>query len=230
MTVTEVYKELAAVVSQLAVALRADDKTELNNALALHQDAGKALEDLSRTHHLAFGDLNGFKNINDAYGHATGDSVIEEAGKILKALCAKWRIGGYRKSGDEFALLIPDERLNEIVKELEKQFSECRLPVEQETITFSASFGICRMADADLETILKRAEEACQFAKFSGAKTVVHQWSEALNLKTSERRIRCSGCGTSTKCTVAETYANTPLVCPVCQLANIDNVDSNTAA
>ncbi|MET3515955.1 diguanylate cyclase (GGDEF)-like protein [Pseudacidovorax sp. 1753] len=71
---------------------------ELERALARARRAGVAAV-------VAFIDLNGFKDINDAHGHAVGDAVLRECAHRLQSAC---RQGDYiaRLAGDEFVLFL----------------------------------------------------------------------------------------------------------------------------
>jgi len=55
---------------------------------------------------IIIGDMNGLKELNDNYGHKSGDSVLVEVAKIFKASCRNEDIVS-RIGGDEFALLCP---------------------------------------------------------------------------------------------------------------------------
>lgn len=73
--------------------------------------ANKLIEDLNeqrhQSHSVMFLDLNGFKDVNDFYGHAAGDEVLTSvAGRLLNAIpnnatLARW-------GGDEFVIILPD--------------------------------------------------------------------------------------------------------------------------
>lgn len=52
-------------------------------------------------------DLNGFKAVNDTYGHAAGDTTLKEVARRLRGLEASGWISG-RLGGDEFAIICPD--------------------------------------------------------------------------------------------------------------------------
>ena len=52
-------------------------------------------------------DLNGFKDVNDTFGHAAGDTTLREVARRLKGLDSKsWTCG--RLGGDEFAIICPE--------------------------------------------------------------------------------------------------------------------------
>ena len=88
-------------------------------------------------HALLFMDLDGFKGINDTYGHDAGDAVLQEVAKRLNTACGK-EGSLARLGGDEFVVLLPDssresaaEMAGSIVKQIEKpiQYSGSLLQV-----------------------------------------------------------------------------------------------------
>ncbi|OOF23584.1 GGDEF domain-containing protein [Salinivibrio proteolyticus] len=60
---------------------------------------------------LAMIDLDHFKKLNDTYGHVIGDTVLKQVAKRLSDYCRDG-IQAFRYGGEEFALLIPQKRLN----------------------------------------------------------------------------------------------------------------------
>jgi diguanylate cyclase (GGDEF)-like protein/PAS domain S-box-containing protein len=117
-------------------------------------------------------DLDGFKRINDAFGHDTGDSVLAEVAIRLKAILREddtvVRVGGdefvivfNETSGDEECLPI----LERILEALAGPISLPRGPV-----TVSASIGIAFFPDdAELpDTLVRYADQAMYAAKLSG--------------------------------------------------------------
>lgn len=92
------------------VAARSDALTSLPNRRALQERAAKALERAKRSGKaiaLLFVDIDGFKEINDRYGHATGDHVLKHvAQRLMHTVRAVDTIG--RIGGDEFAVLLEE--------------------------------------------------------------------------------------------------------------------------
>lgn len=93
--------------------------------------------------HMGILDLDGFKPVNDIYGHVTGDRLLIQVAERLRAAlpddCFIARLGG-----DEFALIVPDTPLRSEVLDLGEQLcSAMRDPftVDRLSITISASAG-----------------------------------------------------------------------------------------
>jgi len=62
---------------------------------------------------LAYFDIDGFKDINDTFGHEEGDRVLKEVAKLFKSTLRKVDII-CRIGGDEFLLIFPDSSLNDV--------------------------------------------------------------------------------------------------------------------
>ncbi len=100
-----VEEELAAI--QLATT---DDLTLLSNRRGFESLAQHALNICKRTEipaSLLFFDLNGFKKINDQYGHAEGDWALQSFADVLRNQLRESDVIG-RLGGDEFAVLLTD--------------------------------------------------------------------------------------------------------------------------
>lgn len=82
--------------------------TGLYNRGAIEAKVNRLLEDIHAGVMLII-DLDYFKQINDRYGHITGDQVLQEIGKTLRALVPDKDIVA-RIGGDEFAIYMPIER------------------------------------------------------------------------------------------------------------------------
>ncbi|KAK0637760.1 putative diguanylate cyclase YegE [Lasiodiplodia hormozganensis] len=87
-----------------------DDLTRLHNRrgfLALARQQLKSAERTRKPLLLLFADLDGLKHVNDAYGHAAGDGLIAEAGRVLREAFRASDVVA-RLGGDEFAVLMPE--------------------------------------------------------------------------------------------------------------------------
>jgi diguanylate cyclase (GGDEF)-like protein len=122
-------------------------------------------------------DLDHFKQINDTYGHLTGDQVITEAGELLRANARAGDIVA-RTGGEEFAILAPGSGLagaQHLALRIVEAFRRrefggaLRIPV-------TASVGVVAETITDEavhEDLLARADEALYAAKRSGRNRVV---------------------------------------------------------
>lgn len=122
-------------------------------------------------------DLDNFKPINDTFGHAVGDMVLQEISKVLKRTV---RATDYvsRVGGDEFIILLPNTRMAEGV-----HFSErIRLAISQtvvavaagQTIKATASFGVMTVEKkiASIDLLLEETHAALAKSKRAGKNQV----------------------------------------------------------
>jgi diguanylate cyclase (GGDEF)-like protein/PAS domain S-box-containing protein len=113
-------------------------------------------------------DLDGFKPINDQYGHEAGDQVlvaiVDRLNAILRASDTVARLGG-----DEFVLLLEDMESKRV---LERVLEAIRAPLQlaSDQVSVSASIGVTLFPedDADSETLLRHADQAMYRAKQRG--------------------------------------------------------------
>jgi diguanylate cyclase (GGDEF)-like protein/PAS domain S-box-containing protein len=117
-------------------------------------------------------DLDGFKSINDQFGHDTGDQILIEIAKRIQGAIR----GGdtvARLGGDEFVvLLLGLERGNECVTTLERLLEAIAQPIyiKEKLFTLSASIGVSiyPLDFEDVDTLLRHADQAMYVAKQSG--------------------------------------------------------------
>jgi len=93
---------------------------------------------------LAFLDIDGFKAINDTFGHDEGDKVLKEVAGLFKSILREIDII-CRMGGDEFLLIFPDSSLKEvslIINRLQKNLSQLNKTIKKDySIKFSMGFS-----------------------------------------------------------------------------------------
>lgn len=149
-----------------------DSLSELPNRRALHHHAktkAKSDEELA----IALIDLDGFKIVNDLYGHQVGDEVIKEIADMMRDICGE-DAAAYRLGGDEFAMSMSGPLagtiLEGICRNLLEQLSRT-IPIEDRRIGIGASIGLARSSPTDRPNsseLLRRADVAMYVSKRSG--------------------------------------------------------------
>ncbi|MGI6083877.1 MAG: GGDEF domain-containing protein [Acetivibrionales bacterium] len=117
-------------------------------------------------------DIDHFKNINDTYGHSTGDEVLITLNNIVRRVLRKSDVLS-RIGGEEFTILLPDENIKEAVLTAER----ARKTVEKHEFgdigKVTISFGVTSYQEGDMiDDILKRADTALYIAKNAGRNRV----------------------------------------------------------
>jgi diguanylate cyclase (GGDEF)-like protein/PAS domain S-box-containing protein len=131
-------------------------------------------------------DLDGFKLINDALGHDSGDQVLIEVARRI-GLTVRGGDTVARLGGDEFVvLLLGLKEGNECVATLERLLAAISEPisVRKNIATVSASIGVSiyPLDDEDPDTLLRHADHAMYVAKQSG-KNRFYIYDPALDLQ-----------------------------------------------
>ena len=152
-----------------------DNLTGLPNRLLIADRLHQALTLAERSGHLlavCYFDLDGFKRVNDSFGHAAGDTLlIEIAHRLQRCIRADDTVG--RLGGDEFVLLLTNlQNPKELSEALRRIIEAINQPVAIDAVheaTISASIGIALFPhDADPDTLLRHADQAMYVAKQSG--------------------------------------------------------------
>lgn len=127
-------------------------------------------------------DLDGFKPVNDRYGHAVGDQLLQEVARRMDR-CVRSGDTASRIGGDEFALLITGLRSEEesemAVARLLASLSEPYL-IEDHAISITASVGYTLFPydDGDADALLRHADQAMYEAKQGGRNRYIRFDSE----------------------------------------------------
>jgi diguanylate cyclase (GGDEF)-like protein len=152
-----------------------DSLTGLANRRAFFAAAHSAVEIALRHERplaLMMIDIDHFKSINDAHGHAAGDCVLLHTAATLRALVRSTDTLA-RYGGEEFVLLAPETGLDSalaLARRMGDALRDHPVWVEAGPITVTASFGVTALGgpDDDIDRLIKRADEALYECKAAG--------------------------------------------------------------
>jgi diguanylate cyclase (GGDEF)-like protein len=152
-----------------------DALTGLPNRVLLARKLQEAMALASANQKLlgvAYLDLDGFKPVNDRFGHGAGDRLLMAvAGRLSRALRPQDCVA--RLGGDEFVILLPDlespaeceGRLHRVMDSVASPY-----PLDSERVVVTASIGytLYPSDDADADALLRHADQAMYAAKQAG--------------------------------------------------------------
>lgn len=154
---------------RLFVEARTDALTGLGNRLALDEAMPRSDEAVSA---LSI-DVDGFKRINDALGHAVGDLLLVEVTERIRAVVGN--VGAYRPGGDEFVVLLRDAggQADAVAEAIVDAFDTPVVASDRELVV-GVSVGVSgwtpgdSVPSPDLEKLLADAELALRASKARG--------------------------------------------------------------
>jgi diguanylate cyclase (GGDEF)-like protein len=163
-----------------------DSLTGLGNRVALDQFIKQARNTYSNLAFLYL-DLDGFKKINDSYGHHTGDLILQEVACRLKEVTRK-KDTIFRLGGDEFLVAVetPNESVehvlgsvaNKLITNLNKPYN-----IADAQLQVGCSVGGAIWPDHDIDpfTVISYADEALYASKRSGKNKFTFHSKEQIN-------------------------------------------------
>lgn len=157
-----------------------DELTGLYNRRAFFTFAGQALSQAMRSMQptsLVMFDVDHFKQINDTYGHAVGDQVLQVIADTIRPLIRQADILA-RVGGEEFVIFMPGgdwAAAKQLAERLRYAIGQVKVSLLNAEIHFTASFGIICSEDGSmsLEKLLSSADHAMYVAKSGGRNCVV---------------------------------------------------------
>jgi diguanylate cyclase (GGDEF)-like protein len=153
-----------------------DDLTKLSNSRYLHAALRRETKRASRHGRplsLLFLDLDGFKQVNDTYGHLAGSKALVEAAAVIRG-CARETDVVARFGGDEFSLILPDtgrEGAIAVARRICDRLSAARfLTSDGLSVHLTASVGVATLPEvtSSAEELLRAADTAMYKVKASG--------------------------------------------------------------
>jgi len=140
----------------------------------------------ARVFSLAYFDLDNFKDVNDRYGHAQGDKVLQQIVKVAQSRLRKTDVIA-RIGGDEFAILLPEtdtatmqSPITDLLHEMKQSMHDCGWPV-----TISCGVVTFRTSPGSPEDALKAADKLMYEVKAAGKDAIFERGSSELHHSSS---------------------------------------------
>ncbi|MFP5408967.1 MAG: diguanylate cyclase domain-containing protein [Gammaproteobacteria bacterium] len=156
-----------------------DPLTGLNNRRAFYDKTSALWSQAVRHGHataVMLLDIDRFKQINDAHGHAHGDDVLKAVTQVLKASIREEDVPA-RWGGEEFIVFLPETGREEgmaLAERLRTLIAALRIPAETGEIALTASFGVAEVETHHytLDALIAAADECLYQAKQQGRNQV----------------------------------------------------------
>jgi diguanylate cyclase (GGDEF)-like protein/PAS domain S-box-containing protein len=159
-----------------------DELTGLLNRSEFEQRLDRLLADVSasgQAHSLLYIDLDQFKLVNDACGHAAGDQLLKQIAAVLQS-CVRQRDTIARLGGDEFGIVLEHcgtEQARRIADQICSQMEEFRFVHDERRFRLGTSIGLVPLDERwhGHDAPLQAADSAAYAAKEAG-RNRVHVW------------------------------------------------------
>jgi len=152
-----------------------DALTGLPNRTALKKAVEQLASEPDKPFSVALLDLDGFKKVNDTYGHAMGDAVLVETTKRLQKLLGPADLMA-RLGGDEFVILFDGKTAEQTQQALKNVLLAVARPYDTapHNAYLGVSIGVAQhpLHGSDYSLLLKNADTAMYFSKKSGKNRV----------------------------------------------------------
>jgi diguanylate cyclase (GGDEF)-like protein len=174
--IVDLQNELIAARETLRIQAMQDPLTQILNHGAI---VDRLLREIDRAHRehqslsLILADLDGFKNVNDSYGHVVGDQVLVEVARRMRNCLRSYDAIG-RYGGEEFLMVLPNSEASQAVRLAER----IRVAVSQEPfrfrnldLTVTVSQGVTTWMEPHpipIERLIQSADGALYLVKNSG--------------------------------------------------------------
>ena len=154
-----------------------DDLTGLANMRLFREVCFTSIARAKRKGHecsVLFIDIDGFKSVNDTFGHKAGDEILQKLSQEIKD-CVRDSDILARFGGDEFVIFLDETSDDKAAGVSEKIIGKLAKPVRIRTdaVQIGVSIGISTYPrdGADIDTLIRRADEAMYLSKKEGKNT-----------------------------------------------------------
>jgi two-component system, cell cycle response regulator len=158
-----------------------DGLTELFNHRHIHELLHEEFERTKRSGEpmaVAMMDLDRFKQVNDTYGHPTGDVILYETAQILRDTVREIDMVG-RYGGEEFIAILPgadEDDAARFAERVRQAVANHLFRDEANEVRMTLSGGVASFPDAEIDhpdLLIKRADEALYAAKEGGRNQIL---------------------------------------------------------
>lgn len=176
----QMLKEKEDLIEKLETATLSDSLTGLLNRRGFYQRLEYERARFRRNHRpfsILILDIDHFKKINDSFGHNTGDYVLKELSRKLKANTREMDTV-CRWGGEEFLVLLVESEISGArlyAEKLRSSIESMSLEFDGHKISITSSFGVCEIEtpDSNIEKYIKLADDRLYQAKSQGRNRVV---------------------------------------------------------
>ncbi len=173
-------EEMRAELQETRSQLMLDPLTGARNRFGMDITMGQEISRAKRARSafsIALLDLDFFKDINDTYGHAAGDLMLQHFTQLSRSVLRESDIL-FRYGGEEFLLLLPETEMSGamfMLQRLQQMLAKSPLRHEQGKISATFSAGVTQMLPDDSgPSMLQRADRSLYLAKTQGRNRVLN--------------------------------------------------------
>ncbi len=167
--------ELESMNGQLRTLSKTDFLTSLNNRGFWEEALIKEYKRIKRSGHhstLLMCDIDHFKRVNDTFGHAAGDAVIQQVAGAVKKNLRSTDVAG-RYGGEEFAVLLTDATVEQAMffaERLRKNVEAMAVEYNQQTLRVTVSIGVAEYREdmGEYRDWIEAADKALYQSKAAG--------------------------------------------------------------
>jgi len=159
--------------------LEQDALTGVSSRTSLLRELAASIERAAKTGQplvVIMADLDHFKDTNDTHGHLVGDKVLKEVAARIKAALREFDLVG-RYGGEEFVILLENtspHTAHQIAERIRQRIGGQPVQLGPLSVAVTISQGMAlRGEDDDVQSLLKRSDEAMYRAKEAGRNCVV---------------------------------------------------------
>lgn len=178
--VAERTQELSDLYKQAEKRARVDELTGISNRREFFELGELIHNQTTRTlipYTIVMIDIDSFKHVNDSYGHAVGDKVIQSITTSITSVTRKSDVVA-RIGGEEFALILtntPYDQVENLTERIRSTVENNHVESKKALISTTVSIGVAeyQLQDSHIGVVLARADKALYKAKESGKNRVV---------------------------------------------------------